>query len=227
MNPKPTFEEVMQKLENLSNPVNVEGQRRFGIRGEKMLGVSVYNLRKLARGIRDHELAQQLWASGVHDARLLATMVDEPAKVTREQMTRWTEDFDSWDICDQATDNLFIYVDGILELIPQWAQCEEEFVRRAAFATMAAIAWHGKQFSDKVVAEFFPLIDQYADDPRNFVKKAVNWALRNIGKMRPTLREQAVALARRLMEHPAASGRWIGKDAMKEFKTKFGLQPTE
>jgi len=227
MNPKPTYEELMEKLHNLSNPVNVEGQQRFGIRGEKMLGVSVYDLRKLARGIRDHELAGQLWASGVHDARLLATMVDEPEKVTREQMTSWTEDFDSWDICDQATDNLFIYADGILELIPQWAQREEEFVRRAAFATMAAIAWHGKQFSDEVIAGFFPLIEQYADDPRNFVKKAVNWALRNIGKMRPVLRPQAVALARRLMERPEACARWIGKDAMKEFETKFGLQITE
>lgn len=227
MNLKPTYEALMQKLSALSNPVNVEGQQRFGIRGEKMLGISVYDLRKIARGIRDHELAQQLWVSGVHDARLLATMVDEPEKVTREQMTRWTEDFDSWDICDQATDNLFIYVDGILELIPLWAQREEEFVRRAAFATMAAIAWHGKQFSDEVVAEFFPLIERYADDPRNFVKKAVNWALRNIGKKRPALCGQAVALARRLMAHPAASGRWIGKDAMKEFETKFGVQSTE
>ncbi|MBP9040794.1 MAG: DNA alkylation repair protein, partial [Anaerolineaceae bacterium] len=132
MNPKPTYEGLMQKLQDLANPVNVEGQQRFGIRGEKMLGISIYDLRKLARGIRDHELAQQLWASGVHDARLLATMVDEPAKVTREQMLNWTADFDSWDICDQATDNLFIYADGILELIPQWAQSEEEFVRRAA-----------------------------------------------------------------------------------------------
>ncbi len=227
MNPKPTYEGLMQKLQDLANPVNVEGQQRFGIRGEKMLGISIYDLRKLARGIRDHELAQQLWASGVHDARLLATMVDEPAKVTREQMLNWTADFDSWDICDQATDNLFIYADGILELIPQWAQCEEEFVRRAAFATIAAIAWHGKQYSDAVVEKFFPLIEQYAGDPRNFVKKAVNWALRNIGKMRPALRGQAVALARKLLEHPAASGRWIGRDAMKEFENKFGIQTLE
>lgn len=227
MNPKPAYDELMQKLNALSNPVNVAGQQRFGIRGEKMLGVSVYDLRKLARGIRDHELAKQLWASGVHDARLLATMVDEPAKVTREQMMSWTEDFDSWDICDQATDNLFIYAEEILELIPQWAQREEEFVRRAAFATIAAIAWYGKQYSDEVVAGFLPLIERYADDPRNFVKKAVNWALRNIGKMRPLLRPQAVALARRLLEHPSASGRWIGRDAMKEFETKFGIQSTE
>ncbi len=227
MNPKPTYEEFMQKLLDLSNPINVEGQQRFGIHGEKMLGISVYDLRKLARGIRDHELAQQLWASGVHDARLLATMVDEPAKVTSEQMMSWTADFDSWDICDQATDNLFIYADGILELIPQWAQREEEFVKRAAFASIAAIAWHGKQYADEVVAEFFPLIEENAGDPRNFVKKAVNWALRNIGKMRPALRGQAVALARKLLEHPAASGRWIGRDALKEFEKKFGIQIVE
>ena len=105
-----------------------------------MLGISVYDLRKLARGVKDHALAQQLWDSGVHDARLLATMVDDPLLVTREQMNAWVEDFDSWDICDQATDNLFIHVDGILEMIPLWAEREEEYVRRAAFATIAAIA---------------------------------------------------------------------------------------
>ena len=186
----------MAKLEALANPVNVAGQQRFGIRGEKMLGISVYDLRKLARGVKDHALAQQLWDSGVHDARLLATMVDDPLLVTREQMNAWVEDFDSWDICDQATDNLFIYAEGILDLIPQWAEREEEFVRRAAFASVAAIAWNGKHIPDEVVAGFFPLIEQYAEDPRNFVKKAVNWALRNMGKNRASLREAAVRCAR-------------------------------
>ncbi len=213
----------MAKLEALANPVNVAGQQRFGIRGEKMLGISVYDLRKLARGVKDHALAQQLWDSGVHDARLLATMVDDPLLVTREQMNAWVEDFDSWDICDQATDNLFIYAEGILDLIPQWAEREEEFVRRAAFASVAAIAWNGKHIPDEVVAGFFPLIEQYAEDPRNFVKKAVNWALRNMGKNRASLREAAVRCARQLTESKHASARWIGKDALKEFAKKFGI----
>lgn len=213
----------MAKLEALANPVNVAGQQRFGIRGEKMLGISVYDLRKLARGVKDHALAQQLWDSGVHDARLLATMVDDPLLVTREQMNAWVEDFDSWDICDQATDNLFIYAEGILDLIPQWAEREEEFVRRAAFASVAAIAWNGKHIPDEVVAGFFPLIEQYAEDPRNFVKKAVNWALRNMGKNRASLREAAVRCARQLTESKHASARWIGKDALKEYAKKFGI----
>ena len=212
----------MQQLYALANPVNVAGQQRFGIRGEKMLGTSIFDLRKLAKGVRDHELAGQLWASGVHDARLLATMVDDPKLVTREQMNAWAEEFDSWDICDQATDNLFIHVDGILEMIPLWAEREEEFVRRAAFATIAAIAWNGEQYPDEVVETFLPLIEKYAGDERNFVKKAVNWALRNIGKKRPALLQQAVACARRLSGRSEPSARWIARDALKEFEDKFG-----
>jgi 3-methyladenine DNA glycosylase AlkD len=217
-----SLKEIMDRLYALENPANAAGQQRFGIQGEKMLGTSIYDLRKLARGVCDHDLASQLWETGIHDARLLATMLDDPKKVTKEQMTRWATDFDSWDICDQATDNLFIYVDGILELIPEWAAREEEFVRRAAFASMAAIAWHGKQYPDEVVSEFLPLIEKYAGDNRNFVKKAVNWALRNIGKMRPALRGEAVDCSRRLLEREAASARWIARDALKEFSKKFG-----
>ena len=223
MSQKTSFNELMEKLYALENPVNVAGQQRFGIMGDKMLGISIYDLRKLARGVRDHELAMQLWASGVHDARLLATMVDDPAQVTRAQMNAWVKDFDSWDLCDQATDNLFIHCEGILELLPQWADREEEFVRRAAYATLAAIAWHGNRYPDEVVAGYLPLLEAYAHDPRNFVKKAVNWALRNIGKKRPGLREQAVACAYRLAERPEPSARWIGKDALREFNKKFGI----
>ena len=221
MSKKLTFDEVMEKLYALENPVNVAGQQRFGIRGEKMLGISIYELRKLARAGRDHERASRLWASGVHDARLLATMMDDPALVTREQMNSWVADFNSWDLCDQATDNLFINADGIIDLISEWAGREEEFVRRAAFASIAAIAWHGARFPDEVVAGYLPLIEGYAHDPRNFVKKAVNWALRNIGKRRPGLREEAVASARRLAQLPEPSARWIGKDALREFDKIF------
>jgi len=215
----------MRQLNALANPDNVAGQQRFGIRGEKMLGTSIYDLRKIAKGVRDHELAAKLWASGVHDARLLATMVDDPQMVTQEQMNAWAEDFDSWDICDQATDNLFIHVNGILEMIPLWAEREEEYVRRAAFATIAAIAWNGKQYPDEVVAQFLPLIEKHAGDERNFVKKAVNWALRNIGKKRPGLLLQAVACARRLSIRSEPSARWIARDALKEFEDKFGPLP--
>lgn len=222
MNKTGNFDELMAKLFALENPVNVAGQKRFGIQGNSMLGVSVYELRKMARGISDHELAAKLWATGVHDARLLATMVDEPAMVTRVQMNHWAADFDSWDICDQATDNLFIWADEIHSLIPEWANREEEFVRRAAFASMAAIAWHGEHFPDQVLEGYLALIEAYAYDQRNFVKKAVNWALRNIGKRRPGMRDAAVACAHRLAERQEPSVRWIGKDALREFEKMFG-----
>ncbi|HPS42840.1 MAG TPA: DNA alkylation repair protein [Anaerolineaceae bacterium] len=217
-----TYEELVDRLQALANTENAAGQQRFGIRGENLLGISIYDLRKLAAGIRDHELAQRLWDSGVHEARLLASMVDDPAQVTRAQMDAWAADFDSWDVCDQVCDNLFAHVAGILQVIPTWAVREEEFVRRAAFSTMAVLAWYDPLATDEQVEAFFPLIQRYADDSRNFVKKAVNWALRNIGKKRGSLRAQAVACAKELAKSEIPSARWIGKDALKEFATKFG-----
>ena len=222
MNRTATFEALMDELRQLANPANVEGQRRFAIVGGEQLGVSVLDIRRLARGVRDHDLAQRLWESNVHEAQLLATLVDAPRQVTKDQMNRWVNDFESWDICDQATNNLFIYADGILELVPQWALREEEFVRRAAFSSMAAIALHDRYYTDEVVASFLPMIEAGADDPRNFVKKAVNWALRNIGKRRTGLRQQAVDCARRLSESKSPAARWVGRDAMREFESKFG-----
>jgi 3-methyladenine DNA glycosylase AlkD len=222
MTRKVPYEEMINALHALANPENAAGQQRFGIRGENLLGISIYDLRKLAQGVRDHDLALRLWESGIHDARLLASMVDDPALVKREQMDAWAADFDSWDVCDQVCDNLFAHVAGIHQAIPEWASREEEYVRRAAFATMAVLAWYEPLATDEDVAAFFPLIRQYADDPRNFVKKAVNWALRNIGKKRATLRSTAINLARELTVSESAAARWVGKDAMKEFETKFG-----
>jgi len=227
MNRKISFTEIMDQLVALENPVNIAGQRRFGIRGDQMLGISIENLRKLARGVRDHDLAAQLWASGIHDARLLASLVDDPHLVTMEQMNRWVRDFDSWDLCDQVTNNLFSNAGDVLDLLPVWAQQEEEFIRRAAFSTLAAIAWHGNQYSDPTLAAFFPLIEEYASDERNFVKKAVNWSLRNIGKKRAGLRQQAVACAQRLAESDNPTARWVGRDALREFEHKFGAEKKE
>jgi len=227
MNPISTYDEMMAELHRLANPANVEGQKRFAIRGGIQLGVSVYDLRRMAKGIKDHEMAQQLWDSGIHEGQLLAGMIDDPHQVTVEQMNAWVEAFDSWDICDQATDNLFIYADGILDLIPVWANREEEFVRRAAFASMAAIAWNRRDITDEVVAGFLPLIESCSTDPRNFVKKAVNWALRNIGKRRVGLREEAMECAKRLSESENPTARWVGRDALKEFETKFGPKKKE
>jgi len=222
MNRSTSFDELMSELHSLANPSNVEGQRRFAICDGEQLGVSLPDLRRMARGVKDHDLALRLWASNVHEAKLLASMIDDPEQVTTAQMNAWVADFESWDICDQASDNLFIYTNDILELIPIWAADEREFVRRAAFTCIATLAWHSSGTPDETLAGFFPLIEKYSQDPRNFVRKAVSWALRNIGKRRAGLRDEATALALSLSQSNSATARWIGKDALKEFETKFG-----
>jgi 3-methyladenine DNA glycosylase AlkD len=218
----PTLAEMMDKLNSMANPTNVAGQQRFGIQGEKMLGISMYDLRALAKGITDHELALQLWQTGVHEARILAGEVDDPKQVTREQMEAWVNDFDSWDVVDQVTDELFIHTAYCLEVLPIWAKREEEFVRRAPFAMMAALVVHRKDIPDETVRGFFPLIEAAASDDRNFVWKAVNWALRNIGKWRPALRAEAVACAKRVLAQNSKTARKIANDALREFEKKFG-----
>jgi len=149
-------------------------------------------------------------------------MVDDPAQATLSQLEAWVVEFDSWDICDIVTDELFIHAPNMLEVIPQWAVREEEFVKRAAFAMIAAIVVHRKDIPDDIIRSYFSLIEAAADDDRNFVKKAVNWALRNIAKWKPSLREEAITCAKRLLVSDSPSARWIAKDAIKEFNKKFG-----
>jgi 3-methyladenine DNA glycosylase AlkD len=218
----PTCEQIIEQLKALGTPENVAGQQRFAIHGGEQFGVSVTDLRRLAKGITDHELAAQLWATHIHEARILAGLVDDPAQVTLAQMEDWAAAFESWDICDEVTDELFIHTAYALQVIPQWAQREEEFVRRAAFAMIAALVIHRKDIPDETVRSFFPLMEAAADDARNFVWKAVNWALRNTGKFRPGLRAEAVACARRILRRDTPAARKIAKDALKEFETKFG-----
>lgn len=222
MTTTPTVQNLIMQLENLSTPEALASQSRFGITGHKMLGVSIYDLRKLAKGVKSHELALELWQSDIHEARMLAAMVDDPAQVTRTQLEEWVVEFDSWDICDIVTDELFIHTPEMLEVVPQWAVREEEFVKRAAFAMIAAIVVHRKDISDDIIRSYLSLIEAAADDNRNFVKKAVNWALRNIGKWKPSLRSEAMACANRILLQDSPSARWIAKDAIKEFILKFG-----
>ncbi len=220
----PTYEQMIEQLKALASPENVAGQQRFAISGGEQLGVTLPDLRRLAKGVRDHKLAAQLWASNIHEARLLAGFVDDPQQVTREQMEQWVSEFESWDICDQVTDELFLHTAYILEAIPEWAARDEEFIRRAAFATIAALVVHRKDIPDETVRGYFALIEAAADDERNFVWKAVNWALRNTGKWRPTLRDEAVACAKRILKRDTPAARKIAKDALKEFETKFGAE---
>jgi 3-methyladenine DNA glycosylase AlkD len=199
----PTAADVIEALGLLAQPENLPGMRRFGINTGRALGVNMPKLRKLARELgRNHDLALSLWATEVHEARLLATMVAEPRRLTEAQMEAWAADFDSWNLCDGACGNLFSRTPLAWELAPAWGAREEEFVRRAGFVLMATLAVHQKTAPDAAFLAFFPLIERYAPDDRNFVKKAVNWALRQIGKKNPALREGS---HRTGLMHPGAA----------------------
>ncbi len=218
----PSLNEILATLDSLADPAVKASQGRFGIQVDRSLGISLYTLRDLAKGIKDHNLALGLWETGIHEARLLAAMVEEVDKVTREQCEQWVLDFNSWDICDNVTDDVFIYTPFAMELITTWATREEEFVKRASFAMIAEITIHRKDIPDSVLADLYPLIASASVDERNFVKKAVSWALRNIAKNRPGLRKSVRTLAEGLMESDSKSARWVARDTLNEIQKKFG-----
>ena len=211
---------VIDRLRSLGDPKAVEGMTRFGIQSSNSLGVSVPRLRTLAREVgRDHMLALKLWETGLHDARLLATMVDDPRKVTLEQMDKWVRDFDSWDVVDGSCGNLFDKTPFAVAKAKQWCKREEKFVKRAGFVMMAELAVHDKEAKDKVFLDFLPLIVGGASDERNFVKKAVNWALRQIGKRNMKLNKAAVSTARRIRKIDSGAAKWVAADALRELKS--------
>jgi 3-methyladenine DNA glycosylase AlkD len=219
-----SLEEILVILRQKARPDQLEGMARFGIRGKKRLGVSIPDLRILARSIgKNHELALQLWDSGIEDARILASLVEEPERVSEKQIEKWVKGFNSWDVCDQVCMNLFDRVAGIRIKVVEWAQREEEFVRRAAFSLMAIICVHDKKAPDEVFVAFFPLIKQAALDERNYVKKAVSWALRNIGKRNLILNQEAKIVARKIQHQDTKSSRWIASDVLRELR-KEGVQ---
>lgn len=194
---------------------------RFGISPKDALGVSVPTLRIIARKLgRDHALAIGLWSSGIHEARILASMIDEPAKVTEAQMDNWVRDFDSWDICDQCCGNLFDKTPYALVKAVEWSRKEEEFVKRAGNVLMAELAVHDKESEDSVFLRFFGEIERGATDKRNFVKKAVNWALRQIGKRNRRLNGETIKLATRIQKMNSPSAKWIASDALRELKSE-------
>lgn len=222
------IESVLQSLRALARPDELDGMARFGISTRRRLGVRVPDLRALAKRLeRDHELALGLWDSGIADARILASMVADPARVTSELMDRWVAEFDSWDVCDQVCMNLFDKTDHAWEKVRAWAEREEEYVRRAAFALLACIAWHDKRLPDDPFVASFPLIERAASDPRNYVKKAVSWALRHIGKRNASLHPLALAVASALKESPDRTRRWIGSDAVRDLTGPAALRRLE
>ncbi len=215
------YDEIIQKLHLLANPENLKGMARYGINPYNNLGISIYELRPLAKQIgRNHQLALRLWDSGIHDARLLACFIDDPAKVTTKQMDAWAGDFDSWDVCDQACTSLFDQTPYAFEKVFQWAGAEKEFVKRAAFCLIAGLSVHDKNASDQVFEEFLPLLITHAVDERNYVKKAVNWALRNIGKRNAPLNKKALKTAEKIQSIDSRSARWIATDAIRELNSE-------
>lgn len=209
--------EVIAKLKRLSNPAAVAGMAKFGINSKNTYGIAIPKLRAMAKEIgRDRTLARQLWDSGIHEARILASLIDDPALVAEAQMERWARDFDSWDVCDQVCGNLFDKTPLAYKKALQWSRRKEEFVKRAGFALMAYLAWHDKTAPDNKFEKFLPAIQRESGDERNFVKKAVNWALRGIGKRSRKLNRAAIATAREIQKFDSKAARWVAAGALRE-----------
>jgi 3-methyladenine DNA glycosylase AlkD len=216
-----TVEEVMEQLKSKAKSDQLEGMARFAIAGKGRLGVSVPDMRKIAKGIgKDHQLALDLWDTGVPEGMIVAGMIAEPDKLTEEQMESWVVDINSWDICDQVCMNLFEKSPLAEKKIYDWSVREEEFVKRTAYALIACLAWHDKVASDEDFIKYFPVIVAGATDERNFVKKAVNWALRNIGKRNQALNKAALQIAYQIQDTDSKSARWIASNAIRELESE-------
>ncbi len=219
------IDDILASLKTMANPENVAGMARYGINTRDTLGISIYNLRPMAKEIgQNHQLALDLWESGIHEARLLAVFIDDPEQVTPEQMDDWAGDFESWDICDQACTSLFDQASHAYTKAYEWSADEREFVKRGGFALIAGLAVHDRQASDEVLAGFFPIILREADDNRNYVKKAVNWALRNLGKRNLHLNALAIETAQQVAGRGTPPARWIAADALRELTAEKTLQ---
>ncbi len=215
------YDDILNKLKALSDPKAVASMARFGINPENTYGVSIPNLRKIAKetGV-DHTLAQQLWTSGIHEARILASMVDDPKMVTEEQLESWVRDFDSWDVCDGCCMNLFEKTEFAYQKAVEWSSNDQEFIKRAGFVLMARLAVSDKKADNQQFEPFFSLIKREAGDHRNFVRKAVNWALRQIGKRNLNLNKKALDTAKEIQSMDSKSARWIASDAIRELTSK-------
>ena len=209
--------EIIHALTDRSSPVYLEGMKRFGIDSSKALGVPMPAIRKLAKSIKkDHTLALELWETGIHEARIMASLIDDPKLVTPQQMDAWVKDFHSWDLCDQVCGNLFDRTVFAMEKALLYSSHQGEFIKRAGFVLMAEFAVHDKKADNQLFISLLPVIEREAWDDRNFVKKAVNWALRQIGKRNFELRMAAIASANRILQQNTKAARWIATDALKE-----------
>ena len=216
-----SLEDILVKLKKKARPDQLEGMARYGMAVERRLGVSIPELRLLAKETgRNHELALELWKTGIDEARILAAMIDDSQKLTEDQMEDWVKDINSWDVCDQVCMNLFEKSPLAWKKIRDWSVREEEFVKRTAFSLIACLAWHDKKMEDDKFIALFPVIREGATDERNFVKKAVNWAMRNIGKRNRNLNKVVVDFAKEIQRLDSKAARWIATDAIKELESE-------
>ncbi len=210
---------VLAELRRLANPTNLAGMARFGIVGQNLLGISMVQLRAIAKRTgRDPALAEKLWASGIFEARILAAFVAEPARVTRRHANAWAKDFECWADCDGLCIHLFRKTPFAHNLAVAWSGRREELVKRAGFTMMATLAVHDKAASNEVFRSYLGRVREGATDERHNVKKGVNWALRQIGKRNPILNREAILIAKRIREKDSRAARWIAGDALRELQ---------
>ena len=219
------FEQIVEEIKKRTSSENMAGMSRFGINTDKAFGVTVKDIKLITKPIKkNHDLALQLWNSGIHEAKIIASLLDEYDKVTEEQMELQVLDFDSWDVCDLTCNNLFVYTPYCEKKIFEWARRVEDFVKRAGYVLIACSAVHHKEWSDEKFMSFLPLIEEGINDERNFVKKAVNWALRGIGKKNKVLNAEAVKFAEGFISNESKTTRWIVNDAIRELKDEKTLR---
>lgn len=216
-----SLDDIIKELKKLSVPNRKADFLRFGINIDNALFIQMPVLRDIAKSVgKNHKLAEDLWNTGIHEARIIACLIDEPDKVTEKQMEKWVKDFNSWDICDQCCNNLFRKTRFAHQKAVEWSSREEEFVKRAGFVMMAVLAVHDKKSEDNVFLKFLEIAKKESTDERNFVKKAVNWAIRQIGKRNELLNQKATAICHQIEKKDSKSSKWIAKDALRELNSE-------
>lgn len=220
-----SYEEIIQLLEDNADPDSLAGMAKMGITPEQAYGVRIPVLRKIAKQAgRNSELAKKLWSKNTRETRILACMIEDPKTITEAQAEEWVKEFDYWEICDQCIMNLFDRTEFTVRKIHEWTIRDEEYVKRAGFALIARVAWSDKSKSDEEILEFLPLIIREANDDRNMVRKAINWALRQIGKRNLFLNKEAIKTAEEIMEMESKNAKWIASDAIRELTSEAVLK---
>jgi 3-methyladenine DNA glycosylase AlkD len=222
-------QQIIEELKQLGSAENVAGMARFGIVTKNAFGVRASELKRIAKDVKKrvddrHEFALRLWETGVHEARIVAYLVDDPTRVTEEQMDSWAADFDNWAIADGTCGHLFCRAPLAYKKVHEWSRREEEFVKRAGIVLIAWLAVHDKRADDERIADLLPILEEQAGDERNFIKKAVNWSLRQSGKRSLLLNELAIETAGRIRAQGTPPARWIASDALRELTSEKTLE---